>query len=409
MSDKSVRQAEKLILIATIIIFVLLFFLKNTSSQYVLSNPVEAKAAIITESIIAEGETLQSFREELSPEQKIEKPLIAVLNHPDEAIDSIMETGEELEMEMEMELDLETGTELFYMGEASSRNLRVLVQVSNKGDSPSSNIRVEMPLLANLDSPYQVLFKETYSHEPLAITEHNLGNRSASFNIPFLAPGATETITVDYFLNVTPLTVNLSYLQKTNWSGDHGIDPLYLLPGDKIESEHPEIVFKARDVTAGSDNNLDKARDIFNFVIKYMKYDINSPARNSGALSALQSRSGVCEDYAALFVAFCRSEGIPARLVNGYADPQGRGEIWNVDSGKIFPLRGYRHSWAEFYLPGIGWIPVDPTMNIYDQNLTYFASLPQASHLAQNYQDQNMRVRYQGGQLAVIWGEEIAG
>ncbi|MDO9536173.1 MAG: transglutaminase-like domain-containing protein [Bacillota bacterium] len=409
MNDKSVKQAEKLILIATIIIFVLLFFLKSTSPQFTLSSPVEAKAAIIEESAalvaVIEDETLPTFHEEFSPEQEIEKPLVAVLNSPNDAIPSFKEIGDELEIGLE----LATDTELFFMGEVSSRNLRVRVQVSNKGDTSSTNIRVEMPLLGNLDSPYQVLSKETYSHKPTAITEHNLGNRSASFIIPLLAPGAVETITVDYFLNVTPMTANLSSLPGSFRSGGQYVDPVYLLPADKIESDHPEIVTKAREVTAGSDNDLDKARDIYKFVIKYMKYDLNSSYRNSGALSALRTRSGVCEDYAALFVAFGRSEGIPARIVNGYADPKGRGEIWNVDSGKVFPLKGYRHSWAEFYLPGIGWIPVDPTMNIYDQNLTYFASLPQASHLAQNYQDQNMRLRYQGGQLAVIWGEELAG
>jgi hypothetical protein len=140
-----------------------------------------------------------------------------------------------------------------------------------------------------------------------------------------------------------------------------------------------------------------------------MKYDLNSPDRNNGALSALRSGSGVCEDYAALFAALCRAEGIPARMINGYTDPQGRGEIWNIASGKALSLKGYRHCWAEFYLESMGWLPADPTLNIYDSNLVYFASLPQASHLAQNYADQSLRVRFQGGQLDVAWEEELAG
>ena len=88
-----------------------------------------------------------------------------------------------------------------------------------------------------------------------------------------------------------------------------------------------------------------------------MSYDLDSASRNSGALSALYNGSGVCEDYAALFVALCRAEGIPARLVNGYTDPRGRGDVWNVAYGETFPLTGFRHSWAEFYLEGLGWLP----------------------------------------------------
>ncbi len=57
-----------------------------------------------------------------------------------------------------------------------------------------------------------------------------------------------------------------------------------------------------------------------------------------GVVNALRRRSGDCEEFAGLFVALCRSKGIPARLV------------WVPN-----------HNWAEFYLTdhdGAGhWIP----------------------------------------------------
>ena len=400
MNDKSVRQTEKLVLIATIVIFVLLFFLRTTSNPFLFSSPARAKAARLVKA--TEVGPPPPYQEGQLPEQEKENPLVAVRALPDEAARPLWETAELLE--------LPAGSELYSMGQATRRNFRVRVQVSNKGKTSSSNIRVDVPLMGNLDSPYQVLLKESFSHEPLAVNELSQGSRTASFSIPYLAPGEAETIVVDYFLHVTPLTATLAGPSEYySHLGQGSSDPVYLMPADKIESNHPEIAAKAREISSGLTGDLEKARAFFSFVISYLQYDLNSPNRNKGALSALRGRSGVCEDYASLFVALCRAEGIPARLVNGYADPRGRGDIWNVAPGETFSLKGYRHSWAEFYTPKTGWIPVDPTLNIYDRNLTYFASLPQASHLAQNYQDQNMRVRYQGGQLAVAWGEELTG
>ena len=51
----------------------------------------------------------------------------------------------------------------------------------------------------------------------------------------------------------------------------------------------------------------------------------------------------------ALFIGLCSAVGIPARFIIGVPLPEKRGE------GEI---RGY-HCWAEFYLNGYGWIPVD--------------------------------------------------
>lgn len=385
MNDKSVKRTERLFLFATIIIFILIYFLKNSSPQFVLEKKTEA-------TLLAAPSTGQ-----LEMEGKNDAALIALA---------------EAEGQENIRLLGSFTPQPYLFGERQERHLHVHVQLINKGETSSSQIRVEIPLLADLDSPYQVLLKESFNPEPLAITELSQGNRSALFNIPSLAPGESTVITAEYYLSVTPLTANLNFVAdypNTYPSGRQFVDPVYLLPVEKIQSDHPEVVSKAREITAGLKNDLEKAAAIFKFVINHVKYDPHSPDRNSGALSALRKRSGVCEDYAALFVALSRSAGIPARIVNGYADPQGQGEIWNIPAGKVFPLKGYRHSWAEFYLAGIGWVPVDPTMNIYDSRLTYFASLPRPSHLAQNYEDQNIRVRYQGGQLAVTWEEELAG
>jgi len=64
-------------------------------------------------------------------------------------------------------------------------------------------------------------------------------------------------------------------------------------------------------------------------------------------------KAGVCQDFAHLLMVMLRLVGIPARYVSGYICP-------NKDG-----LRGIgaTHAWAEAYLPGYGWLGIDPTNN----------------------------------------------
>jgi len=64
----------------------------------------------------------------------------------------------------------------------------------------------------------------------------------------------------------------------------------------------------------------------------------------------LKKPGGKCTDIHSVFVALCRAAGVPAR------------EIFGVRIGKkeMQDISSWQHCWAEFYLPGYGWVPVDP-------------------------------------------------
>ena len=68
------------------------------------------------------------------------------------------------------------------------------------------------------------------------------------------------------------------------------------------------------------------------------------------------TKRGYCEHYASAFVVLMRALDIPARVVTGY---QG-GEINPVD-GFLEVRQRDAHAWAEVWLPGQGWLRVDPT------------------------------------------------
>jgi transglutaminase-like putative cysteine protease len=72
-----------------------------------------------------------------------------------------------------------------------------------------------------------------------------------------------------------------------------------------------------------------------------------------------ETRAGFCEHYAASFSALMRAAGVPARVVVGY-----QGGIWQKPLGgdAFLELRNSdAHAWSEVWLPGRGWIEVDPT------------------------------------------------
>ncbi len=68
-------------------------------------------------------------------------------------------------------------------------------------------------------------------------------------------------------------------------------------------------------------------------------------------------KTGVCQDYAHLMVAMCRSVGIPARYVSGYLPTaSGMRAKTTVDGAEITT-----HAWVEVAIPGAGWWGLDPT------------------------------------------------
>ena len=63
-----------------------------------------------------------------------------------------------------------------------------------------------------------------------------------------------------------------------------------------------------------------------------------------------KSRGGKCVDIHSVFVALARASGVPAREVFGLRLAKKGSE----------DVSTWQHCWAEFFLPGYGWVPVDP-------------------------------------------------
>jgi transglutaminase-like putative cysteine protease len=123
----------------------------------------------------------------------------------------------------------------------------------------------------------------------------------------------------------------------------------YLEP-DKLVPLNGTIAELAKEHTAGDTTQIEKARHIYEYVVSTMRYDKSGEGWGRGdAVWACTSKRGNCTDFHSLFIGMMRSSGIPARFEIGFPLPEGKTE------GDI---AGY-HCWAEFYLNGVGWVPVD--------------------------------------------------
>jgi len=106
----------------------------------------------------------------------------------------------------------------------------------------------------------------------------------------------------------------------------------------------------AEEVTQGRRGDLDKARAIYDYVVATMSYDKTGTGWGNGDIYwACDAKRGNCTDFHALFIGLARAVGIPAKFEIGLPLPEARGR------GEI----GGYHCWAEFYLAGYGWVPVD--------------------------------------------------
>jgi len=102
--------------------------------------------------------------------------------------------------------------------------------------------------------------------------------------------------------------------------------------------------------TKGAATPLEKAKDIYEYVFRTMKYDKSGTGWGHGdTLWACDSKHGNCTDFHSVFISMARAEKIPARFQIGFPLP--------IDK-RSAEIPGY-HCWADFFEPQHGWIPID--------------------------------------------------
>jgi len=119
-----------------------------------------------------------------------------------------------------------------------------------------------------------------------------------------------------------------------------------------IQSDHPEIQAKAREMVSTDDPALVKAKRLVTWVNKNIQKRPVLSVPN--ALETLHHRVGDCNEHAVLLAALARASGIPAQVEAGLVYQKGR---------------FYYHAWNVLYLGA--WITTDAVMDQLPSDVTH--------------------------------------
>lgn len=172
--------------------------------------------------------------------------------------------------------------------------------------------------------------------------------------------------------------------------------PKWLLDGHYLDLEPPFISRRvqelARKVTRPYHNNYDKMLALQKVLSRTCTYDLQTPPiptreRDAVDYFLFQSKRGYCDLFATALATMARSVGIPARIATGYiqGDYDNQQQAWIVrDKDK--------HSWAEVFFPGYGWIPFEATPSDSEPAPGYWEAV--WNELSHTLTDRNPRVLF---------------
>lgn len=240
--------------------------------------------------------------------------------------------------------------------------LWMALAISGRGNTVSGTITVSVDLSAQrkgeevkLWLPYPV---SDAAQEITNITvdgnyAHSAVHTGQEFQTPMLFArwaAFTTNRSLTFTFTATRTEQDRSLFPSTEPAWEPADYALYLRATSEVSLDD-DIQQLADQITEGTTGILRRARAIYDWTVDNTYRDPNTRGCGSGDMETLLQRPcGKCADISSIFIALCRASGIPAR------------EVFGIRMGKepIQEITRWQHCWAEFFLPGTGWIPVDP-------------------------------------------------
>ncbi|MET3575551.1 DUF4129 domain-containing transglutaminase family protein [Bhargavaea ullalensis] len=136
----------------------------------------------------------------------------------------------------------------------------------------------------------------------------------------------------------------------------------------------------AADLTSGEATLYGKARAVERYFSQngyvYDQVNVASPGAGEDYVDhfLFDTKRGYCDNFSTSMVVLLRSAGIPARWAKGFNEGD---DVGREGEGRHFEITNNNaHSWVEAYMPGVGWMPFEPTVGFsgaggidYDLNL----------------------------------------
>lgn len=178
------------------------------------------------------------------------------------------------------------------------------------------------------------------------------GQRVAVFKFDTLTPGERHVLGWKAIMEVRGIKYRITPRDVENIPElSEEFKQRYLIDNDDLAMDTAIVRRAAADAIGTETNLLRKLYSIRNYVYDQLSYGIKPYIDSPDVV--LERGTGSCGEYVGVLLALCRLNGIACRTVGRYKCPP-------FAEHKGVPLHpDFNHVWLEFYIPGIGWLPME--------------------------------------------------
>ncbi len=235
---------------------------------------------------------------------------------------------------------------LFTVSEAKDRRAEVTFKINLKAPENSKEVRLWIPHPVSDENQTIEDVKIEGNYSSYRIYKENEFGNSVLY-AEWKDPGTDRTLT--YTFKASRKEVVKKDFPKDEPSFNQNEFERFL-SATSLSPTVGKVKETAENITKGKKTILTKARAIYDWIVDNMYRDPEIKGCGTGEVEKLlESLGGKCGDIHSVYIALARSVGVPSREIFGIRIP----------NGKEGDMTKAQHCWAEFYLPGYGWVPID--------------------------------------------------
>ncbi len=246
------------------------------------------------------------------------------------------------------------GTKIFKDKRSYTLSYSADIRVSESNIPNTLYLWMPMPSVSSSQKAPRLLSR---NREPFV--ENHRG--TSLFQFKDLLPDSSNIVTLSYVVDVYSVETAVR-VQNVRPAAASAMTNVFTNASALVPSNNDSIIEKARSIAGREQNPYLKAQRIYQWLINSDNIVIES-IDSGGAVEALEEGRADAYRMALLFCSLARASGIPALPVSGVL----------VDNFR----NTQKHYWAEFWIDGLGWIPVDPIFGA--------GAAPESIILRQNY------------------------
>lgn len=203
--------------------------------------------------------------------------------------------------------------------------------------------------LTDVSEPDYIISPDRYVHKSIYMEKKAVKDSAAVFSYSFTYTAFAQYDHFDALKDIRPYdTLSGEYRKYTQ-----AVPPHIVTDGKVAEL--------AQKIVGNETNPYLQLQKVFSYISQNYPW---AGAREYSTIESiplyvLENGHGDCGQVTLLFISMCRSLGIPARWESG----------WMLHPGAV-----NLHDWAEAYLEGIGWIPIDQSFGLQPQPVEHFYS-----------------------------------